>query len=254
MAETDFAGKCVLVTGAAGGIGRASAIEFALREARVVLSDLDVAGGKETESLLHDLGAEAFFMRADVTSNDDVAALLGAAVERYGRVDCAFNNAGIEEEHCRLAECSEETFDRIIRVNLKGTWLCLKHEIAHMLAHGGGAIVNTASVAGLIGAPNLSAYAASKHGVVGLTKTAAVEYGRDGIRVNAVCPGVIHTSMMERAVARRPEIERALPGIHPIGRVGEPREVAAAVVWLASDAASFVTGHQLAVDGGLTAL
>jgi NAD(P)-dependent dehydrogenase (short-subunit alcohol dehydrogenase family) len=193
-------------------------------------------------------------VRADVARDDDVRALVAAGAEAYGRIDCAFNNAGIEIENSRLADCDEAVFDRIVHVNLKGTWLCMKHEIAHMLAHGGGAIVNTASVAGLIGAPFQSAYAASKHGVVGLTKSAAVEYGKDRIRVNAVCPAVIRTSMMERAVERRPQIERVLPSIHPIGRIGEAEEVAAAVLWLASGAASFVTGHQLAVDGGLTAI
>jgi NAD(P)-dependent dehydrogenase (short-subunit alcohol dehydrogenase family) len=254
MTDATFAGKCALVTGAAGGIGRASALAFARGGARLVLADLDETEGEATAELARQLGTEAIFVRTDVARGADVVALIESAVERFGRIDCAFNNAGIEEEQRRLADCDETAFDRIIDINLKGTWLCMKHEIKHMLAHGGGSIVNTASVAGLIGAPYQSAYAASKHGVVGLTKTAAVEYGKDGIRVNAVCPAVIRTAMMERAVARRPQIERVLPTIHPMGRIGEADEVAAAVVWLASDAASFVTGHQLAVDGGLTAL
>jgi NAD(P)-dependent dehydrogenase (short-subunit alcohol dehydrogenase family) len=254
MTEPVFAGKAVLVTGAAGGIGRASALAFAREGARLLLADLDARGGEETAAMIREAAGDALFVRADVASDGDVRALVAAGAAAYGRIDCAFNNAGIEIEHSRLAECDEATFDRIVNVNLKGTWLCMKYEIAHMLAHGGGAIVNTASVAGLVGAPYQSAYAASKHGVVGLTKSAAVEYGKNHIRVNAVCPAVIRTSMMERAVERRPQIERVLPTIHPMGRIGEADEVAAAVLWLASDAASFVTGHQLAVDGGLTAI
>jgi NAD(P)-dependent dehydrogenase (short-subunit alcohol dehydrogenase family) len=255
MPEAEFADKAVLVTGAAGGIGRATALAFARDGARMLLADLDVRGGEETAGMIRDAGGEARFVRADVSRDEDVRQLVATVVETYGRLDCAFNNAGIEIEQSRLADCDEAVFDRIMSVNLKGTWLCMKHEIAHMLARGeGGAIVNTASVAGLIGAPFQSAYAASKHGVVGLTKTAAIEYGKDRIRVNAVCPAVINTSMMERAVERRPQIERMLPSIHPLGRIGEADEVAAAVVWLASSAASFVTGHQLAVDGGLTAI
>jgi len=175
-------------------------------------------------------------------------------VARFGRLDCAFNNAGIEIEHLPLAESDEETFDRIMNVNVKGIWLCMKHEIRQMLKQGGGAIVNTASVAGLVGAPTQPIYAGSKHAVVGMTKTAAAEYGRAGIRINAVCPGVIRTPMMDRALEREPRRQKMIEKIHPIGRLGEAQEIAEAALWLLSDHASFVTGHQLAVDGGLTAI
>jgi len=175
-------------------------------------------------------------------------------VATFGRLDCAFNNAGIEEEHLRLADCSEATFDRIMGINVKGVWLCLKYQLAQMQQQGGGAIVNTASVAGLVGAPKMAAYSASKHAVLGLTKSAAIEYARKGIRVNAVCPGVIRTAMYERAVAADPQIGVAAAQMHPVGRLGEVDEVAAVVLWLSSDAASFVTGHAHTVDGGLTAV
>lgn len=249
-----YLGKTALVTGAAGGIGRCTALAFAAAGARVVVSDIEKAAAQETVDMIVAAGGTATFIQADVTQELQVRTLIEAATVSYGRIDCAFNNAGIEEEHLGLAECDEATFDRIMNINVKGAWLCMKYEIQHMLTHGGGAIVNTSSVAGLVGAPLQSAYAASKHAVVGLTKTAAAEYGKSGIRINSVCPGVIRTAMMERAIEREPKRLKLIQSLHPIGRVGEANEVAEAVLWLCSDHASFVTGHQLAVDGGLTAI
>jgi NAD(P)-dependent dehydrogenase (short-subunit alcohol dehydrogenase family) len=251
MAEQLFANKVVLVTGGAGGIGRATALAFGAAGARVVVCDVSSAG-EETVALITQAGGEAIFVQADVAKEAQVEALVGKAVAAYGRLDCAFNNAGIEEESKPLADADEALFDRIISVNVKGAWLCMKHEIRQMLKQGGGAIVNTASVAGLVGAPLQPIYAASKHAVVGMTKTAAAEYGKAGIRINSVCPGVIRTPMMERALEREPRREKGIAKIHPIGRIGEAGEIAGAVLWLCSDAASFVTGHQMAVDGGLT--
>lgn len=242
------------MTGAAGGIGRAAALAFAREGARVAVADVDAAGGEETVSMIGQEGGEAFFLRSDISQSAEVEAMIAAVVSRYGKLDCAFNNAGIEIEHLPLAEADEATFDRLMSVNVKGVWLCMKHEIRQMLKQGGGAIVNTASVAGLVGAPLQPIYAASKHAVVGLTKTAAAEYGRAGIRINSVCPGIIRTAMLERALEREPRREKIVVKAHPIGRLGEADEIASAAVWLCSDAASFVTGHQLAVDGGLTAI
>ncbi len=252
MSEPRFAGKTILITGAASGIGRGAALAFGRHGANVVVSDIAEPAGRETSAEIVAAGGSAVFVRADVSVAADVEALVGAAVARFGRVDCAFNNAGIEEEHLRLADAEEAMFDRMMAINVKGVWLCMKHEIQQMLAQGGGVIVNTASVAGLVGAPRHAIYAASKHAVVGLTKSAAAEYGRKGIRINSICPGVIRTPMLERALARDAAWEATLTGLHPIGRLGEVDDVVNALLWLCSDESGFVTGHQLAVDGAMT--
>ncbi len=245
--------RVALVTGAGSGIGRATAVAFARAGARVVVSDRDAAGGEQTVASIRSAGGDALFVRADVAVARDVEALVARAMHAYGRLDFAFNNAGIEGKQALTADTSEEDWDRIIAVNLKGVWLCMKHEIPRMLTGQGGAIVNCSSVAGLVGFAQLPAYVASKHGVVGLTKATALEYARSGIRVNAVCPGAIQTPMIDRVVAARPEMAAALAAAEPVGRMGRPEEIAAAVVWLCSDEASFVTGQAWAVDGGWVA-
>jgi len=246
-------GKIALVTGGGSGIGRAASLALAKEGAKVAVSDIVAPGGEETVRLIRDAGGEAVFIKADVAKAAEVEALIKQVVETYGRLDCAFNNAGIEGVMTSTVDYSEENFDRTIAVNLKGVWLCMKHEISQMLTQGGGAIVNTASVAGLVGFQGLSAYVASKHGVNGLTKTAALEYAKNGIRVNAVCPGVIHTPMLDRLFESQPGVSETIAAMEPVGRLGKPEEIAAAVVWLCSDAASFVTGLPMAVDGGLIA-
>ena len=246
-------GKVVLVTGAGSGIGRATALVFAREGAKVVVSDIVVEGGEETVQQIKAAGGEAIFVKADVSKAADVEALITQTVETYGRLDCAFNNAGIEGGVKPTIDCTEEEFDRTIAVNLTGVWLCMKYEIQQMLSQGGGAIVNTASVAGLVGFPGLPDYVASKHGVLGLTKTAALEYAKSGIRVNAVCPGVIQTPMVERGAQLSPGFDELAVSMEPVGRFGQPSEIGEAVVWLCSDAASFVTGHPMTVDGGLVA-
>ena len=251
--EASFAGKVALVTGAASGIGRATAIAFAHAGARVVVADIDEAGGQGTVGLIGAAGGEAIFVRADVAEEAAVAALVETAVTRFGRLDYAHNNAGIQGTFGRLADCSRAEWDRLLAVDLTGVWLCLKHEIAQMLRQGGGAIVNTSSVSGLRGGRDSPAYVASKHGVVGLTRKAARDYAADGIRVNAVCPGVTRTPLLERVFAVRPDLETGWRGANPTGRFGTPEEVAAAVVWLCSDAAAFVTGHAMVIDGGTLA-
>lgn len=243
-------GKVALVTGGGSGIGRQACLVFAREGAKVVVSDVAVEGGEETVKLIKQAGGEATFIKADVSQEAEVEALVAKTAETYGRLDCAYNNAGIAGRTARVADDTEENWDRILAINLKGVWLCLKYEIPQMLKQGGGAIVNTASGAGLIGVRRTGAYVASKHGVVGLTKTAALEYAKSNIRVNAVCPGPIDTPMLRGASDR---VIDAMAAAQPNGRLGQPQEIAEAVVWLCSDAASFVTGHPMPVDGGYVA-
>ena len=248
-----LAGKATLVTGGGSGIGKASALAFAREGARVVVADVNAAGGEETVRLIQDTGGEAAFVRADVSQAGPVEAMVQHAVSVYGRLDCAFNNAGVSGGRGLIHEYSEDDWDRVTGINLKGVWLCMKYEIIQMLAQGSGAIVNTASVMGLVGGSRSPAYGASKHGVVGLTRTAAVAYAQSGIRVNAVCPGYIRTPLIEQGALTDPGGEERIIARHPVGRLGTPEEVAETVVWLCSDAASFVTGHAMAVDGGYVA-
>jgi NAD(P)-dependent dehydrogenase (short-subunit alcohol dehydrogenase family) len=245
-------GRVALVTGAAAGIGRASALAFARAGARVLAADVDEAGGAETTRLIAAAGGEAAFRRADVTDAEDAQRLVAAAVERWSRLDCAHNNAGILGETGRTAEIALETWHRVIATDLTGVYLCMRAQLAQMLPQGDGVIVNTSSASGLIGTPGLAAYTAAKHGVVGLTRSAALEYATDGIRVNAICPGATQTPMLA-AAANTPELIEHTLSRQPIGRIADPDEVAQAAVWLCSDAASFVTGAALPVDGGMAA-
>ncbi|MHC6224612.1 SDR family oxidoreductase [Pseudomonas sp. X10] len=249
-----FSGQVALVTGGGAGIGRATAQAFAAEGLNVVVADVDVAGGEATVALIRQMGGQALFVACNVTREAEVQRLLARTVEAYGRLDYAFNNAGIEIEQGRLAEGSEAEFDAIMGVNVKGVWLCMKHQLPLMLAQGGGAIVNTASVAGLGAAPKMSIYSASKHAVIGLTKSAAIEYAKKQIRVNAVCPAVIDTDMFRRAYEADPRKAEFAAAMHPVGRIGKVEEIASAVLYLCSDGAAFTTGHALTVDGGATAI
>ncbi len=245
--------KVALVTGGGSGIGRATSLAFARENANVVVADVNVEGGEETVSAIKEAGGESVFVHADVARAAEVEAMVNQTIQVYGRLDCAFNNAGVSGGRGLIHEYSEEDWDRVIGINLKGVWLCMKYEIIQMLEQGGGAIVNTASVMGLVGGSRSPSYGAAKHGVVGLTKTAAVGYAQSGIRVNAVCPGYIRTPLLEQGVLRDPGGEAPIVARHPIGRLGRPEEIAETVVWLCSDAASFVTGHAMPVDGGYVA-
>lgn len=248
-----FEGKVALVTGGGSGIGRASAVAFDREGAKVVVVDISVEGGQETVRMIKEAGGEAVFIRTDVSRSAEVEAMINKVIETYGHLDYAHNNAGIEEkEPVPMADCTEENWDRTININLKGVWLCMKYEIPQMLKQGSGAIVNTASVGGLVGIAGRPSYGASKGGVIQLTRVAALDYATQGIRVNAVCPGVIRTPMVERMIANSPKAEEVYATSQPIGRMGRPEEVAEAVVWLCSDAASLVTGLIMPVDGGWT--
>lgn len=249
--------KVALVTGAGAGIGRATAQKFAEEGAKVVVSDIDSVGGNDTVDLVVSSGGEAVFVEADVSDEAQIANLLEKTIDQFGRLDCAVNNAGIEGKIGPIADQDVASFDRVLSVNLRGVFLSLRAEITAMLKTGGGAIVNLSSVAGLIGFPGLSPYVASKHGVNGLTKNAALEYAKEGIRVNSICPGGIDTRMLDSLVEQTSggsmETSEMMAPLHPIGRIGEAEEVANLIVWLCSDRASFVTGAHVPIDGGYVA-
>lgn len=248
-------GQTALVTGGGSGIGRAASLVYAREGARVAVADVNAEGGEETVQLIKEAGGEAILVSADVSDAAATQAMVAQTVAAYGRLDCAFNNAGISGTPGRplTADYPEADFDRMLSINLKGVWLSMKAELPQMLAQGAGAIVNTASIMGLIAAPGSAAYMAAKHGVIGLTKAAALEYAKDGIRVNSVCPGYIDTPLVRPIFDAIADFEQRVIARHPIGRLGQPQEIAEAVLWLSSPAASFVTGHNMAVDGGYVA-
>ncbi len=249
-----MANKVALVTGAASGIGRASAVALAREGAAVCASDINDQGGQETVQAIIDAGGEAIFVHCDVTRAKDVRGMVAATIERFGCLDAAVNNAGIAGSfEQRLHEADDTLFQLVLAVNLQGVWHCMKAELEQMLPAGQGAIVNIASVAGLIGAPKAAAYTASKHAVVGLTRSAALDYAKRGIRVNAICPAYTDTAMVQAGIALNPALAPIMERAIPMGRLGAPEEIAGAVVWLCSDASSFVTGHPLVLDGGLVA-
>jgi NAD(P)-dependent dehydrogenase (short-subunit alcohol dehydrogenase family) len=249
-----FDGKVAMVTGTSSGIGRATAFAFASEGAAVVAVDISEEGGAATAQEIREQGGKALFVHCDVAQDADVARAIDAAIRSFGRLDYACNNAGIEGTQAGLAEYPDTMWDQVIGVNLTGVWRCMKHQIPVMLTQGGGAIVNMASILGVVGFANAAAYTAAKHGVIGLTQVAALEYSARRVRVNAICPAFIATPMLERAgLLSNPEARAMLENLHPIKRLGTPEEIAEAVIWLCSDKASFVTGHAMLVDGGYTA-
>jgi NAD(P)-dependent dehydrogenase (short-subunit alcohol dehydrogenase family) len=248
-----FAGKVAFVTGAANGIGRAAALAFAREGVSVVVADRSEPGNQETARMIEEAGGRALTVQCDVSRADDVKAALQRTIETFGRLDFAFNNAGVEQPIMAAADITEGEWDRIVDINLRGVFLCVQHEIPLLLKQGGGVIVNTSSGAGVKGIAGQAAYCAAKFGIVGLTKAAALDYAKSNIRVNAVCPGIIETPMMDRFSGGTPEGRERVIAQEPVGRMGRPEEIAAAVVWLCSDAAAFVVGHAMVIDGGQTA-
>jgi NAD(P)-dependent dehydrogenase (short-subunit alcohol dehydrogenase family) len=243
--------KVAIITGSSSGIGRATAISIAKEGIKVVIAARREKEGEETLRIVKESGGDGMFVQTDVSNEDSVIALVESTAKRYGRLDYAFNNAGVVEDPAPFTNKTSSSFDKIMAVNVKGVWLSMKHEIPQMLKNdGGGAIVNNSSVYGVIGNPQLPIYVASKHAILGLTKAAALEYAKAGIRINAVAPGAIETEMMEQSIGNDKQLRQALVAMHPIGRAGKPEEIANAVLWLLSDKASFVTGHTLVVDGG----
>jgi NAD(P)-dependent dehydrogenase (short-subunit alcohol dehydrogenase family) len=243
--------KVAIVTGGNSGIGRATAVALAKEGAKVTVAARRASEGEETVRLIKEAGSDAIFVKTDVAIENDVSSLVEKTVDTYGRLDYAVNNAGIGEKMTPLVEQTSEKFDQIMNTNVKGIWLSMKYEIPEMIKNGGGAIVNTSSVAGLVGFPQMSVYIASKHAVLGLTKSAALEYAKSGIRINAIAPGGVETDMLMQTVGDDHQFLETFRSMHPIGRIGRPEEIANAVVWLLSDKASFVLGHTLLVDGGI---
>ena len=243
--------QVAIITGGSSGIGRATAVALAKDGVKVTVAARRATEGEETVHLVKEAGSDGIFVKTDVTNEDDVRSLVEGTVKVYGRLDYAFNNAGIEEIMTPLLDQTSDVFDRIMNVNVKGVWLCMKYEIPKMIKSGGGAIVNMSSIAGVIGFPHIPIYSASKHAVLGLTKSAALEYSKSGIRINAVAPGAVDTDMAKRVVGDNKQFLETVNSMHPIGRIAEPEEIANAVVWLLSDKASFVLGHTLLIDGGM---
>jgi NAD(P)-dependent dehydrogenase (short-subunit alcohol dehydrogenase family) len=249
----NFKGKVALVTGAAAGIGRATALLFAKGGAQILVSDLDISGGEQTAQMIRKVDGEAEFIACDISQAEQVREMVQYCIKQFGRIDFACNNAGTEGESALTADCSEENWQKVIDINLKGTWLCMKYEIQEMLKRGKGSIVNVSSIAGLIAVNGVPAYVASKHGMNGLTKAAALEYASSNIRINSVCPGAIKTEMLERFTKGDSAALNDLVSKHPLGRMGTPEEIAELIVWLSSDKSSFITGQTIAADGGYVA-
>jgi len=254
MTYQDLEGKVALVTGGSFGIGRSTVLAYVSNKARVAIADINLEAAQALADEVNAQGGEAIAIKANVAVASEVEAMVKTVVETFGRLDIAFNNAGIDLTHTPLHGASEDDFDAMMNVNVKGVWLCMKYEIEQMLQQGGGVIVNTASIGGVLAAPYMGIYGATKHAVIGLTKTAAVEYGRKGIRTNAILPAVINTEMTAKVYANDPSMEQKSLRAHPIGRIGEPEDIANGVMYLSSDASSFMLGHQMLLDGGFTAL